>query len=214
MATSSLLWKMALCKKYLKVAAGLWISLSRLTKLACKFLHNEVPAQKLLFLLPSKLQVVFSSNLFVVCKGHTSCTEAKLWCCWKIEFFSCWRNIIACFQRGIENERFLLARSFKRKKVWCSTFSVDIYFADENIPIHANIHCLSLNLLCKSRQVQHPIYILDEKFCEVVSEAWEEWLGNNCQKWSICFSKLHAPCFLRRRRFAWISSLTQDVSGK
>ena len=45
-------------------------------------------------------------------------------------------------------------------------------------------------------------------------------VGQNCQKWSICFSKLHAPCFLRRRRFAWISiklfrnsSLTQDVSS-
>ena len=116
MATSPLLWKMALCKNYLKVAAGLWISLSRLTKLACKFLHNESPPQELLFLLPSKLQVVFSSNLFVVCKGHTSCTEAKLWYCWKIEFFSCWGNIIACFHRGIENERFPLARSFKRKE--------------------------------------------------------------------------------------------------
>ena len=67
--------------------SGIWISLSWLTKLACKFLHNEIPAKELLFLLPSKLQVVFSSNLFVVCKGHTSCTEAKLWCCWKIEFF-------------------------------------------------------------------------------------------------------------------------------
>ena len=122
MATSSLLWKMALNAKIIskvKVAAGIWISLSRLAKLACKFLHNESPPQELLFLLPSKLQVVFSSNLFVVCKGHTSCTEAKLWCCWKIaalEFFSCWGNIIACFHRGIENERFLLARSFKRKK--------------------------------------------------------------------------------------------------
>ena len=113
-----------------------------------------------------------------------------------------------------------LSQKFQKKRVWCNTFSVDIYFADENIHIHANFYCLSLNLLCKSRQVQNPIYILDEKFCEVVSEAWEEWLGNNCQKWSICFSKLQAPCFLRRRRFAWISiklfrnsSLTQDVSS-
>ena len=166
MATSPLLWKMALCKNYFKVAAGLWISLSQLKKLACKFLHNESLPQELLFLLPSKLQVVFSSNLFVVCKGHTSCTEAKLWCCWKIatlEFFSCWGNIIACFHRGIENERFLLARSFKRKKDDAAHFLVDIDFVDENIHIYANIHCLSLNLLCKSRQVQNPIYILDEK---------------------------------------------------
>ena len=106
-----------------------------------------------------------------------------------LEFFSCWWNIIACFHRGIENERFLLARSFKRKKDDAAHFLVDIDFVDENIHIYANIHCLSLNLLCKSRQVQSPIYILDEKFCEVVSGAWEEWLGNNCQKWSICFSK-------------------------
>ena len=80
-------WRYAKIISKVKVAAGIWISLSRLAKLACKFLHNESPPQELLFLLPSKLQVVFSSNLFVVCKGHTSCTEAKLWCCWKIEFF-------------------------------------------------------------------------------------------------------------------------------
>ena len=82
-----------------------------------------------------------------------------------------------------------VSQKFQKKKGWCSTFLLDIDFVDENIHIYANIHCLSLNLLCKSRQVQNPIYILDEKFCEVVSGAWEEWLGNNCQKWSICFSK-------------------------
>ena len=54
MATSPLLWKMALCKNYFKVAAGLWISLSQLTKLACKFLHNESHPQELCLLPPAR----------------------------------------------------------------------------------------------------------------------------------------------------------------